>query len=176
MPFPNYLRPLFQSESRCSSFHMQINFRSQAHPSLVFIHRPGHIAILVATLNFLVPVVQRADNLIQRANHYPAETTRPFLGLISFLPLWMFFVHTLIPHSLNTNMYIVHLKVTSHMVNNILAQGYYCYHACVTSSPKTPEESILQLCVGWPGLSVEARLEVTLFWYKPLCPSRANVG
>ena len=25
-PFPNYLRPLFRSESWCSSFHMQINF------------------------------------------------------------------------------------------------------------------------------------------------------
>ena len=27
-PFPNYLRPLFGSESWCSSFHMQINFHS----------------------------------------------------------------------------------------------------------------------------------------------------
>ena len=27
-PLPNYLRPLFQSESRCSSFHVQINFHS----------------------------------------------------------------------------------------------------------------------------------------------------
>ena len=27
-PFPNYLRPPFQSESRCSSFRMQINFHS----------------------------------------------------------------------------------------------------------------------------------------------------
>ena len=26
--FPNYLRPLVQSESRCSSFHMQINVHS----------------------------------------------------------------------------------------------------------------------------------------------------
>ena len=25
-PFPNYLWPLFQSESWCSSFHMKINF------------------------------------------------------------------------------------------------------------------------------------------------------
>ena len=30
-PFLNYLRPLFQSESRCSSFHMQINFHSHAN-------------------------------------------------------------------------------------------------------------------------------------------------
>ena len=26
-PFPNYLWPLFQSESWCSSFHMKISFR-----------------------------------------------------------------------------------------------------------------------------------------------------
>ena len=30
-PFPNYLRPLFQSESRCSCFHMQINFHSHGN-------------------------------------------------------------------------------------------------------------------------------------------------
>ena len=30
-PFPNYLRPLFRSESWCSSFHMEINFHSHAN-------------------------------------------------------------------------------------------------------------------------------------------------
>ena len=30
-PFPNYLRPLFRSESWCSSFHVQINFHSHAN-------------------------------------------------------------------------------------------------------------------------------------------------
>ena len=29
-PFPNYLRPLFQSESWCSSLHMKISFHSHA--------------------------------------------------------------------------------------------------------------------------------------------------
>ena len=29
-PFPNYLWPLFQSESWCSSFHMKISFHSNA--------------------------------------------------------------------------------------------------------------------------------------------------
>ena len=37
------------------------------------------------------------------------------------------------------------------------------------------EKPILQLCVEWPGLWVEARLGVTLSWYKPLCLSHANV-
>ena len=30
-PFPNYLWPLFQSESWCSSFHMKISFHSHAN-------------------------------------------------------------------------------------------------------------------------------------------------
>ena len=30
-PFPNYLWPLFQSESWCSSFHMKISFHSRAN-------------------------------------------------------------------------------------------------------------------------------------------------
>ena len=30
-PFPNYLWPLFQSESWCSSFHMKISFYSHAN-------------------------------------------------------------------------------------------------------------------------------------------------
>ena len=30
-PFPNYLWPLFQSESWCSSFHMKISFDSHAN-------------------------------------------------------------------------------------------------------------------------------------------------
>ena len=30
-PFPNYLWPHFQSESWCSSFHMQISFHSHAN-------------------------------------------------------------------------------------------------------------------------------------------------
>ena len=30
-PFPNYLRPLLQSESRCLSFHMKISFPSHAN-------------------------------------------------------------------------------------------------------------------------------------------------
>ena len=30
-PFPNYLLPLFQSESWCSSFHMKISFHSHAY-------------------------------------------------------------------------------------------------------------------------------------------------
>ena len=34
--------------------------------------------------------------------------------------------------------------------------------------------AILQLCVQWPGLWVEVRLELNLFWYRPRCFSRVN--
>ena len=33
-PFPNYLWPLFQSESWCSSFHMKISFHLHVNESL----------------------------------------------------------------------------------------------------------------------------------------------
>ena len=83
MPFPNYLRPLFQSESWCSSFHMKISFHSRAKktnlhlkgwaPGLAFKKRPKVIRKWPIITEPMHVVHETAKLVISRRENFKNE-------------------------------------------------------------------------------------------------------